>query len=202
MALFLLLFFKNSYSVFGFISSPKAFQIHGPFISHSPLCPLYFQVQLVLPIYFWFVVFHWSVVTKGFCSLLPDPLSILGSGLAWGCIGLMRVITRAVSSYVWLSCSAQKHSFHVFIHGLGLLLSFLSTASPSLGRRGCSIDVPLRAEWSEVSCSLQFSWFVGSCVHQCLLQIEISLMRCERLVYSYNDKSLEFRSISFPFDRV
>lgn len=88
--------------------------------------------------------------------------------------------------------------FPCIIHDLGLLLSFSST-SPSLGRRGCSINVPFRAEWSTVACSLHLSWFVGSCVHQCLLQIEISLMRCERLIYSYNDKSLEFRSISFPF---
>lgn len=91
--------------------------------------------------------------------------------------------------------------FPCIIHDLGLLLSFPCT-SPSLERRGCSIDVPFRAEWSEVACSLHLSWFVGSRVHQCLLQIEISLMRCERLIYSYKDKSLEFRSISFPLNRI
>lgn len=136
--------------------------------------------------------------------LLPPHRSPLHSGI-WSGLKLHRPHACYYKGCEFLCLAVlpcPETLFPCIIHDLGLLLSFLSTASSSLGRRGCSIDVPLRAEWSEVSCSLQLSWFIGSCVHQCLLQIEISLMRCERLIYSYNDTSLEFRSISFPFDRV
>lgn len=94
-----------------------------------------------------------------------------------------------MNSYMKLSCCVQDILFP-FSHPLPMYIIILLTPllqlSLGLGRSGCDIDVPVKAEHSMVSYCLCFDK-LGDFVNYYLLEKETSLMRMgDVLIYGQN----------------
>lgn len=94
---------------------------------------------------------------------------MLDCQVTWSCPGFVQATTAAVSACIQCSCRIQKTVFHPGLPNFCLLQSFPPLPwlflSLELGRRGCGINVPFRAEhvadtlhsdqwWASVSTSV------------------------------------------------